>query len=96
MSYNGWSNWETWIISLYFGDLFADMAGDYTPDEWEAEILQSTVEEMLESENVPTSGSIVAEFVNGCMNSVNWHELADHFAPEEDVDSSIEDAIVEA
>lgn len=82
---NGWTNWETWIVSMHFGDYFAELAGEYTRDEWDAEVLKTMVEEILDSEGAPTTG-IQAEFINGCMSSVNWYELASHYEPEEDED----------
>lgn len=89
--YNGWSNWETWVVNLYFGDMFQELSEEYRPEEWDSDILKAVVEEMLEAEGTPTTGSIVAEFVNGCMSAVRWYELACHYVPVAEEDEEDEE-----
>jgi hypothetical protein len=26
--YNGWTNYETWLVNLWYGDVFTDMQND--------------------------------------------------------------------
>jgi hypothetical protein len=79
--YNGWSSYETWLASLWFGDIFTDMGND---GEISADILRDFVEEMLSSEgNLPESG-FAADIMNAALMNVNWHELADHYQAEEE------------
>jgi hypothetical protein len=81
MSYNGWSNYETWNATLWFGDIFTDMGNE---GEISAESLRDFVEEMLaDSGNLPESG-FAADIMNAALMNVNWHELADHYQAEEE------------
>jgi len=77
---NGWSNKETWLVELWFGDYFAELAREGV--ELNANDLQSIVEEMLE-EQMPQTG-LLADFVNDSLREVNWHELAEHYQVEEE------------
>jgi hypothetical protein len=77
---NGWSNKETWLVELWFGDYFAELALEGV--ELNANDLQSIVEEMLE-EQMPQTG-LLADFVNDSLREVNWHELSEHHQVEEE------------
>lgn len=85
--YNGWSNYETWLISLWFGDYFIDSL-QYAK-RWEADDFASAVDSYLEeSGEMGSQTGFVADCVNGILGRVNWHELADHYEehmePEDD------------
>lgn len=81
MSYNGWSNYETWNVGLWFGDWFADLANE--GQDMNADYLQSTVEEMLEADGQLPEYGIVADVMNAFLRRVNWQELAEHYESEE-------------
>jgi hypothetical protein len=70
---NGWSNKETWLVELWFGDILSDMASEGRLD---ASQIEDFVTEML-AEQMPESG-LIADFVNDSFREVNWHELAMH------------------
>ena len=80
MSYNGWSNYETWNATLWYGDIFADMAAEGqlgSPED-----LQTYVEEMLmESGQLPESG-FAADIMNTFLARIDWQEIYDHFYEE--------------
>lgn len=90
MSYNGWKNYETWNVVLWYGDVFADMAseqklhGDY--------LEEIVVEEM---DKVPES-SLAADIMNAFLCRVDWEEIADHFNADsgfvDENDEEMEDA----
>lgn len=82
MSYNGWANYETWTISLWYGDVFTDMAN-------EQKLHGSQLEDMvveMEMYKIPES-SLAADIMNTFIGRVNWDELADHY----NADSEYED-----
>lgn len=82
-SYNGWSNYETWLVSLWFGDVFADLANE---DSAGGEVFEEFVLDMLESEgHLPETG-FAADIMNAALRKVDWRELAEHFAPESEDD----------
>lgn len=74
MSYNGWTNYETWNVGMWYGDVFADMASEQKLD---GDSLEAFVVEM-EMDKIPES-SLAADIMNASLRRVNWEELADHY-----------------
>ena len=75
--YNGWTNYETWLVNMWFGDIFADMANEGQLGG--ADYLQDFVEEMLESDgSLPQSG-FAADIMNAALREVDWEDLYDHY-----------------
>jgi hypothetical protein len=75
--YNGWSNYETWLVSLWldndrltYNALEAIKAEDLSVHS-KAEELEELVRELYEFEPV----GIVADFVNAAFGRVNWVEI---------------------
>lgn len=89
MSYNGWSNYETWNVGLWFGDMFADYANE--GQDMNADYLQSTVEEILASEGQLPDYGLAADIMNNFLRKVDWEELAEHYKNEE-LEAEEEDA----
>lgn len=82
MSYNGWSNYETWNVFLWLGDYLSEIAIDYLPEEGESPVwhtLETTLKELTEEivyENIPSSG-IAMDLLSSAMCNVDWHEIAE-------------------
>lgn len=72
---NGWTNYQTWTISLWYGDLFADMANDQPLD---GDYLSELVYEMEVLDKIPESG-LAADVMNEFLRKVDWDSLADHY-----------------
>jgi hypothetical protein len=75
--YNGWSNYETWLVSVWLNNdrltynvLESIRAKDLSVNS-KAEELEELVRELYEFEPV----SIVADFVNAALDRVNWLEI---------------------
>ena len=79
--YNGWTNYETWLVSLHFEefiyeyfeeceDCFLSMAHKYTDN------LRDSIEDIL-SQDVPTSNQspFISTMFDAFMDTVNWQEL---------------------
>lgn len=82
MSYNGWSNYETWLVSMWYGDYLADLANE--GETLDAEQIEAIVVSMMSDyDQIPESG-FLADIVNAAIRSVDWHELAEHYALEEE------------
>lgn len=77
--YNGWKNYETWSVSLWYGDVFTDMASE---QKLFGPYLEEFVAEM-EMEKIPES-SMAADVLNHFMYMVDWEELADHYNADSD------------
>ena len=68
MSYNGWSNRETWLINVwYFPESRADV-----------EYIRETLEEQYDAMPAGALKDMVA------LGEVNWDELLAHFEEEEE------------
>jgi hypothetical protein len=79
MSYNGWSNYETWNVSLWYGDLFASLASE---QKLYGDYLEELVVEM-EMGSIPES-SLAADILNASLRRIDWEELADHYNADSD------------
>ena len=80
--YNGWTNYETWLVGLWYGDSY----NEYFLDQFrEGELLQRVNADQLRDyviegfmdDQMPENG-LVTDLVNNAMSQVNWRELADH------------------
>jgi len=81
MSFNGWTNKETWLVNLWLGDSFQeDMEHGETIDE---AYVESFVDEMasaaLES---PDANGFITDMLNCALGEINYHELAQHYKEE--------------
>ena len=71
--YNGWTNRETWLVNLWFGDELTVMQED--GESITAEFIESMVTDYVD-QIVPTS-SFVADMID--LQCINWDELAEHY-----------------
>lgn len=75
-TYNGWTNYETWLINLHFDGFFEPNT--------EAEEIEATVHEICEEHIAFGRGGIVFDIINGFLADVNWQEIAEHYKEEDD------------
>ena len=75
MDCNGWKNRETWLVNLWFGDMFAMEADDGVAIT--ADYIRETVEEYVDA-IVPLS-SFIADMMD--MRAIDYAALAAHYAP---------------
>jgi len=79
-TYNGWTNYATWRISLEWFD-------NYNPDENETDayqlskILENYVTETLEEMTVQST--LVLDYALSFVSDVNWYEIAEHLIEEQ-------------
>ena len=76
--YNGWTNRETWVINLWLGDYFQDVADE--GQQLMADYIEETVWDMLEEANVP---DMFKDMID--LNAVDWRELEQHYVTDEEV-----------
>ena len=72
--YNGWTNRNTWLIGLHFGDLLRDYAEDgyiITPDAVQSIFVDYF--EMFTKDVDP----VIMDFMD--ISEINWKEIADHW-----------------
>jgi len=97
MSYNGWSNYETWNVALWL----SNEQGAYNLQrEWAADAVEThdgdkdaAIDEVAQcvrdfiEEGVPNLGaSTYSDLLGAALSEVNWYEIAAH---------SVEDALAE-
>ena len=75
MSYNGWSNKETWLVNVWLGDDLQAHKDDGEPltDDY----IESIVDDMaaeLEFDN-----GLLRDLLNTAMGEVNYWELEQHY-----------------
>jgi len=80
--YNGWKNYETWLVGLWFSDSYneyfleqfrdGDLTQTVTGDDVR-EYVQDYVDNDINTEN-----GFISDLVNGAMREVDWRELANH------------------
>ena len=81
-THNGWSNYETWLVNMWYGDIFADMSNE--GEEVTAEYMQDLVEQMLESDGALPQYGFAADILNAALREVDGDELAEHYAVEDE------------
>ena len=84
MSYNGWSNYETWRINLELCDglpvdFFSENIGEL-PD-----AIREYCVEYFESE---TRDELTLGIVNCFLQQVNWREIAKHMVADEESEAA--------
>jgi len=79
--YNGWTNKETWLVNLWFGDDFVALSeeGQIITEAF----IRETVEDICETETKSVEGRFLMDLLNCALGEINYHELAQHYAPEE-------------
>jgi hypothetical protein len=89
MSYNGWSNYETWNVALWLSneegtesdcvemarEAWEDADDDTEATQNMAKRLESYVDDMM-----PDIGpSMFSDILGAAMSEVDWHEIASHY-----------------
>lgn len=85
--YNGWSNYETWLLKLWIDNEFAD----YTYWRGETEAIargKGTARELADmlkdsfEEAQPKLEGFWLDMLNAAMSEVNWQEIAENMLNE--------------
>ena len=77
MSYNGWTNKETWLVNLWLGDCF--QADTEMGEEVTAEYIESCVSEMASAAGESDMAGLITDLLNSAIAKVNWQEIASHY-----------------
>jgi len=91
--YNGWPNYETWLMNLWYGDYFYSYVSEgiedgyidleMSRDPYElGEMLKDHVEELIEMDGQVPSSGFVADLFNGAMRDINWYSIGDSLISE--------------
>ncbi len=87
-TYNEWTNYETWLISLYvdgnydgegtyryFKSLFESNLDRYQKEKQLKEEIENSISEQLEQGKI--ENNIINDLVNAALSEVNWQEIVD-------------------
>ena len=90
MSYNGWTNYETWCVHLWlsneegsYNEARDIVEGAYDADEPEdfyaaGQAIKAWVEDFA----IPEGASLAQDLVSSSLHEVDWDAVAQAFAPE--------------
>ena len=85
-TYNGWTNYETWRVSLeIFDDMSAeDFSAEELPASEFAELLKDYVDELLcgSSTGGPCGEGLALSYARAFVSSANYYEIAEHMLSE--------------
>jgi len=79
-TYNGWTNRETWLVNLWYGDDLASILsedGRTDIDPHGAEEWVRYVAEECEMLSQPPKAGLLSDFLEGCWSAVDWDEIAE-------------------
>jgi hypothetical protein len=79
MSFNGWTNKETWLVNVWYMDNmpehFADSEQYHVEPQELAETVQSIAEECEALSQLPAG--LLSDFINDSWAEVDWRELCE-------------------
>jgi hypothetical protein len=92
--YNGWTNYETWVVSLWMDndrgshDYWLEAARtvlentteatEYYTVEERARFYLSDILKQTHEDELPEIKGFAADLLNAAMSEVNWYEIAEH------------------
>ena len=79
--YNGWTNKETWLVNLWLGDDLLERSEE--GQIITAEFIRELVEELCAVDTTSVEGGFMLDMLNCALGEINYHELAQHYEPEE-------------
>ena len=87
--YNGWTNYETWNVALWWGESGMDGywhgeagslldAADKDADDYEDDVIRELADRMKDetTEEMPVVTGMWADLLMAAIGSVNWREIA--------------------
>jgi hypothetical protein len=87
-AYNGWSNYETWVVGMYLDGNYdgegtyhaaLDLVRESVEDgRYVADALKDWTREQVEAETNDLANGIAADLLGAALSEVDWHELAEH------------------
>lgn len=89
--YNGWANYETWNVGLWFMDDMVSVASD-NGKAVDADWCQDFVNEYMGNEYRSIHTGFIGDVMNAFIRSVDWEEIASHVNDAAELTDEDEDA----
>ena len=100
--YNGWTNYETWNVALWFDNDSSEYWAERANEIWydaeatdnfdRAEVatleLSKEMQDSVEESTPTVTAGMFADLLNAALSEVNWYEIAEHFVENVDKDES--------
>ena len=106
MTYNGCTNYETWLTNIYFDNftpIFQEDTEEGIFDEMDDdEILEQVVDYIQTyvdnyiSESVPTTDNFIVDVIRSFVNEINYMDIAEHYVADIIADVAIRNKDKEA
>ena len=87
MTYNGWTNYETWLANLWldgltFEDYIQDLSDDFeTKDavlDWCSDYLEQLVDDLIDEDARSRTG-FVNDLLNSAFQEIDFRDIAEHY-----------------
>ena len=101
--YNGWTNYETWVVNLWIDneegthDYWLEVAEDIYNDEAEEQKHFTKIEDAAcilaerlkngHEENLPEMAGVYGDLIGAALSEVNWREIAEHLLENVEVET---------
>lgn len=88
MTYNGWTNYETWLCNLWLDGLeFEDFIHDLSDDledkdavlDWCADYLEQLVEDLIEDATPRGVSGFITDLINSAFQEIDFRDIAEHY-----------------
>ena len=82
-TYNGWTNYETWLVNLWLdndggSNYYREIAQENELDTYD---LSKVIKETIEADQ-PESTGMYADMIGAAISKVNFFEIAEHYTEE--------------
>jgi len=81
MSYNGWTNKETWLVNLWLGDSLT--MDQESGTEITASYIEQFVDDIIADSGARGSG-FVGDMLNCALGEIDYQEIAEHYEEEDE------------
>ena len=75
MSYNGWSNYETWLVNLHFGDALLSDAEHLESFPRNDSDVKQAVEEYIDADYRELNSPFFRDAINSFLADCDWQEI---------------------
>jgi len=101
-TYNGWTNYPTWNVSLWIGndgstqeywvDRAQELANDFGKENATGRLADDLKSEIEDQSPIASDASTYADILGWALDQVDWHEIAENMLADVEVEEDDEEA----